>query len=110
MRYKVIPIQAIIVESEEELSDVPCLTVNCTECCEKLTPYLTEKEILSGKYVYTLINAGGENPVFAIPRIESGCVYLNERKECTIYNHRPLACRQFDCRKGHHPKITNKFA
>ena len=29
--------------------------------------------------------------------------------KCSIYEDRPLACRQFDCRKGHHPK-TDKIA
>ena len=110
MKYKVIPIKAVIIEHDEEIADVPCMSVNCTECCERLSPYLTEEEFASGKYIYTLVNTGGDVPAIAIPRTEHGCIYLDQNKQCTIYDIRPKACRQFDCRKGHHPKITNKFA
>lgn len=111
MKYKTIYLKALIIESEEELSDVPCTSVGCTECCEKLSPFLTEEEAASGKYIYSLIDVGDpEKPGIAIPRTERGCVYLDHNKQCTIYEIRPKSCRQFDCRKGHHPKISNKFA
>lgn len=109
MKYKVIPIEIIIVEHEEEIADVPCMSVKCTECCEKLSPYLTEQEFQSGKYISTFIDGGFDRPVIAVPKTEHGCIYLDRNKQCTIYDIRPIACRQFDCRKGHHPKITNKF-
>lgn len=109
MKYKTFYVKAIAIEHDLPESDVPCQSVSCTECCEKLSPYLTEDEVNSGQYVYTLVNIGGPEPAFSIPRIESGCVYLNHEKKCTIYDKRPLSCRQFDCRKDHHPKIQNKF-
>jgi hypothetical protein len=37
-----------------------------------------------------------------------GCAMFIDNK-CSIYDDRPLACRQFDCRKGHHQK-TNEIA
>jgi Fe-S-cluster containining protein len=109
MKYKTIYLKAVIVETNEEISDVPCMSVGCTECCERLSPFLTEEEMASGKYIYTFIDVGDDKPAIAVPRTEHGCVYLDHNKMCTIYETRPLSCRQFDCRKNHHPRITNKF-
>lgn len=102
--------KATTIERELPESDVPCQTISCTKCCEKLSPYLTETEFKSGKYVYTFLTSGDpEKPVIAVPKTSRGCFYLSEDKLCTIYEDRPLACRQFDCRLGHHPKIPNMF-
>jgi Fe-S-cluster containining protein len=109
LKYKTIYLKAVIVETGIEESDVPCHSVSCTECCEKLSPFLTEDEFASGNYLYTFVNTGDDKPAIAIPRTERGCVYLNENKICTIYQRRPKSCRQFDCRKSHHPTISNKF-
>lgn len=110
MKYKTIQIRALLIERDLAESDVPCTSIECTECCEKLSPYLTEEEFGSGKYIYTLLNSGDpEKPAIAIPRTEHGCIYLSQEKTCTIYHYRPLACRQFDCRQNHSPKISNKF-
>jgi Fe-S-cluster containining protein len=110
MKYKTFVINAIIIEHEQPESNVPCTTIKCTECCEKLSPYLTEEELRSGKYLYTLLNSGDPNrPVIAIPKTDRGCFYFTKEKTCSIYENRPQACRQFDCRKSHHPNIKNKF-
>lgn len=109
MKYKTYEIKVVSVERDIPESNVDCKSVSCTECCEKLSPFLTHDEWTSGKYIYTLLDVGVDTPTIAIPRNERGCVYLDENKHCTIYNIRPLACRQFDCRKNHHPKIKNKF-
>ena len=95
-----------------ELRDVPESIVECGECiqcCIGLSPHLTPAEFESGEYIYTLYTASGSNsniPVIAIPRTERGCIYLHENK-CTIYDRRPLSCRQFDCRKGHYPPFKD---
>ncbi len=81
-------------------SDVPCGT--CNECCVKLSPNLTPEEFESGKYVYTLLTSSSNLPQIAVPRTDKGCFYLSD-SGCTIYEDRPIACRQFDCRKGHYP-------
>jgi len=87
-------------ESNTSESYVPC--GNCIACCTGLTPYLTSEEFESAKYIYTFLNTLITNkPVIAIPRMEDGCIYLRDGK-CSIYNDRPKACRQFDCRKGHY--------
>jgi Fe-S-cluster containining protein len=92
--------------SDEPISDVPCDT--CTICCQLLSPFLTPEEIASGRYPISLIN-GPEGPVVALFRnTYGGCAMLKDNK-CSIYEDRPIACRQFDCRKGHHPK-TNVVA
>jgi len=111
MKYKTYTIKAITIERDLPDSDVPCHSVKCTECCERLSPYLTEEEFKSGQYIYTFLNSGDpEKPVIAVPRTERGCVYLNAYKQCTIYDIRPKACRQFDCRQAHSPIIENKFS
>lgn len=92
--------------SDEPISDVPC--GSCVACCKLLSPYLTPEEISSGKYPISLIN-GPNGPVVALYRnINGGCSMLKDDK-CSIYEDRPFACRQYDCRKGHHP-ATNKVA
>ena len=101
MIYKTFTIKAIAIERDLAESVVPCGT--CAECCVKLTPILTPDEFASGKYMYTLVTSPDPNtpPTLSIPRNENGCYYFKDNK-CAIYNNRPLACRQFDCRKGHY--------
>jgi len=99
--------------TDEVISEVPCGT--CTLCCQKLSPYLTPEEIASGKYPISLVNPSQEqlnlNPnvgplVVLYRKKEGGCGMFVDGK-CSIYEDRPIACRQFDCRKGHHPSIPN---
>lgn len=99
--------------TDEVISEVPC--GSCTLCCQKLSPYLTPEEIASGKYPISLVNPSQEqlnlNPnvgplVVLYRKKEGGCGMFVDGK-CSIYENRPIACRQFDCRKGHHPSIPN---
>lgn len=112
-RYNIININLTSVSTDDSFEDVPC--GNCTLCCEKLSPYLTPEEIASGLYPLSLIQPTEEQlkdnpeigPIVSLYRKkEGGCGMLVERK-CSIYEYRPNACRQFDCRKGHHPIIPN---
>lgn len=109
--YNILPIKLVSVTSNEIEENVPCGT--CTKCCETLTPYLTPEEINSGKYPISFVNADEAlkqidqeaGPIVTMFRKkEGGCSMLVDNK-CSIYEHRPLACKQFDCRKGHHPKL-----
>lgn len=111
--YNIININLTSVSSDESIEDVPCGT--CTLCCEKLSPHLTPEEVASGLYPLSLIQPTPEQlqtnstigPIVALYRKkEGGCGMFVDGK-CSIYDTRPLACRQFDCRKGHHPKIPN---
>lgn len=111
--YKIININLTSVSSDESISDVPCGT--CTLCCEKLSPFLTPEEINSGLYPISLIQPSEEsireNPevgptVVMFKNRLGGCGMFKDGK-CSIYEYRPLACRQFDCRKGHHPTIPD---
>lgn len=113
MKYKIININLTTSISDEPISDVPCN--GCTVCCETLSPFLTPEEIVSGLYPISLIQPSPAEilhtpeigPMVALYRKpEGGCSMLINGK-CSIYEYRPLACRQFDCRKGHHPKIPN---
>lgn len=105
MIYKHYSIKPVALERDEPESDVPC--GDCIQCCVQLTPYLTPAEFESGQYIYTFLTASdGVTPTIAIPRTEDGCIYLKDKK-CTIYDRRPLACRQFDCRAGHYYKFAD---
>lgn len=112
-KYKIININLTSVGSDDPLEVVPC--GNCTLCCEKLAPYLTPEEVASGLYPLSLIQPSEEElrahpeigPIVTLYRkLEGGCGMFVDGK-CSIYEIRPKACRQFDCRKGHHPTIPN---
>ena len=111
--YKIININLTTSISDEPISDVPCNT--CVECCEILTPFLTPEEIQSGLYPLSLIQPTAEQlenspeigPIVGLYRKRSGGCGMLINGRCSIYSYRPLSCRQFDCRKGHHPKIKN---
>ena len=72
----------------------------------------TFEEIQSGLYPISLL--APENPidpesgpiVVLFRNLNGGCGMFIDGK-CSIYDHRPKSCRQFDCRKMHHPKIPN---
>lgn len=111
LKYKTIYIKAVTIETDFPESDVACTAIACTDCCERLSPFLTEEELHSGNYIYTFINTGDDKPAIAIPRTDAGCIYLSHDKNCTIYDRRPKSCRQFDCRtpETSHPSIRNRF-
>jgi Fe-S-cluster containining protein len=113
MKIQTININLSSIKSEEPEEIVPCGT--CTLCCEKLSPFLSPEEVASGLYPLSLINPTIEQkqinpdigPVVVLYRKkEGGCGMFIDGK-CSIYEYRPKACRQFDCRKGHHPTIPN---
>lgn len=113
INFKIININLTSVSSDELIADVPCGT--CTFCCEKLSPYLLPDEVASGLYPLSLIEPTQDqrlaNPdvgptVVLYRKKEGGCgMFVNGK--CSIYDYRPKACRQFDCRKGHHPAIPD---
>lgn len=113
VEYKIININLTSIGSDEPLENVPCGT--CTLCCEKLSPFLTPEEVASGLYPLSLLQPDEEqiryNPnvgpiVVLYRKKEGGCGMFIDGK-CSIYDYRPKSCRQFDCRKGHHPTIPN---
>jgi Fe-S-cluster containining protein len=113
VEYRIININLTSIGSDEPIEDVPCGT--CTLCCEKLSPHLTPEEINSGLYPLSLIQPSAEQllqnpnigPIVTMYRKKEGGCGMFVNNTCTIYEHRPLACRQFDCRKGHHPNVPN---
>ena len=111
--YQIININLTSVSSDEPIENVPC--GDCVLCCVTLSPYLTPQEIASGLYPLSLIQPSEEQlrdtpeigPMVTLYRKkEGGCGMFVDGK-CSIYDYRPLSCRQFDCRKGHHPNIPN---
>ena len=111
--YKIININLTSIGSDEPIEDVPCGT--CTKCCEMLAPYLTPEELSSGLYPLSLtqpdpaqlINNPNVGPIVTIFKKKSGGCGMFIDSKCSIYDYRPIACRQFDCRKGHHPKLID---
>jgi len=112
-KYQIININLTSVSSDEPIEDVPCGT--CTLCCETLAPHLTPEEVASGLYPLSLIQPTQtqlqDNPeigpiVTLYRKKEGGCGMLIDNK-CSIYNYRPISCRQFDCRKSHHPSLID---
>jgi len=113
VEYKIININLTSIGSNEPIEDVPCNS--CSLCCERLSPYLTPEEVASGLYPLSLIQPNehqiADNPnigpiVVLYRKKEGGCGMLIDGK-CSIYEYRPHACRQFDCRKRHHPSIPD---
>lgn len=99
-------VNLVTITTDEPIEDVPC--GSCTACCEILAPHLSPEEISSGFYPITLSNIDG-NPVITLFRKTTGGCGMFVNGSCSIYEDRPIACRQFDCRKGHHSK-TNKVS
>lgn len=113
MNIQTININLTSISTDEPESNVNCKS--CTFCCEKLVPYLLPEEVASGLYPLSLMQPTAEqiaaNPnigpvVTMYKKIGGGCGMFIDGK-CSIYEHRPKSCRQFDCRKSHHPKIPN---
>ncbi len=113
IKYQIININLTSITSEEPQENVPCGT--CTLCCEKLAPHLTPEEVASGLYPLSLIQPSVEQlqanpeigPIVTVYRKKDGGCGMFVDRRCTIYEYRPNSCRQFDCRKGHHPNIPN---
>lgn len=99
-------VKLITISNDAPIEDVPC--DSCTVCCEVLSPHLTPEEISSGKYPISLTHSPNGPVITLFRKPEGGCAMFVDGK-CSIYDDRPIACRQFDCRKGHHPK-TNEIA
>lgn len=99
-------VKLVTITSDEPIEDVPC--GGCTACCELLAPHLTPEEISSGKYPLSLSHTENGPLITLYRKPQGGCAMFVDG-QCSIYEDRPLACRQFDCRKGHHPK-TNEVS
>ncbi|HVY93394.1 MAG TPA: YkgJ family cysteine cluster protein [Bryobacteraceae bacterium] len=85
--------------SSERHTEVPCN--GCIECCRSgqgLFLHPEQGDDVASYRTRTMTGSAGES-VFVLETTAAGaCVYLGERG-CTIYEHRPLLCRTFDCRK-----------
>lgn len=75
------------------MPDVPCN--GCSQCCQGPQRILTldpETEDLSAYETYT----DEHGRTLLAGRVDGTCIYLQGGK-CSIYERRPLACRNFDC-------------
>lgn len=107
--YYIININLSSVVSDDPIVEVPC--GDCSLCC-RLSPYLTPEKISSGKYPMSFVQPNeieiqnNIGPKVILFRKNNSCGMLLNNK-CSIYEDRPFACRQFDCRKNHHPEIPD---
>ncbi len=111
--YNIVNINLTAISHDVEIADVPCGT--CARCCELLSPYLTPDEVSSGKYPISLttpteadiLEQQNCGPIVTVFKNKTGGCGLLIDGKCSVYDDRPIACRQFDCRKGHHPKLVD---
>ena len=65
-------------------------------CCRGELVLLSAEEADHGAYIAMRVVIQGQE-VWALAHKDGGdCVYLNEGR-CSIYAHRPMICRAFDC-------------
>lgn len=63
-------------------------------CCSTFNVYLTPSEAKSNRYLWDITH-----PYKLLGDADNTCVYFDrENLGCTIWEHRPKACRAFDCR------------
>lgn len=74
----------------------PCREIRCTECCRgELLVLMPDEDHTQYETVQV---ADG----YAIrPKSNLDCWYLDRATGCTIYDRRPLMCREFDCVKAY---------
>lgn len=84
---------------EEVFQKIDCL--DCANCCTTLPPIVTEVDarriskhlkmsVADFNRTYLLTDEDGDTVMRTVP-----CVFLGEGNACTIYDHRPKACRRY---------------
>ena len=77
-------------------------------CCKSTFILLTEEEKESGLYDYVGPTEGcncrgcqlmRQKNAVSLRRNSNGCVFLDGRNECSLYEQRPTMCREFACEK-----------
>jgi Fe-S-cluster containining protein len=82
-----------------KVSDVPCN--GCTACCRHaLIVLIPEEGDLAAIYeTQDVLSPLTGHPAKALLQTREGaCIYLGDGG-CTIYDHRPVICKAFDCRR-----------
>ncbi len=86
--------------------DPEALCVDCrpVRCCRQLEVALTPREFASGLYRVDRerLRRHGE---FILEHDADGCVYLKDER-CSIYDHRPGLCRDYDCCRDSRMHVT----
>ncbi len=81
---------------------VPCMKAKCTQCCYGHGVQVLDEDL--NEHLDTVVVGGGMR--LLRHNKDGSCVHLDPKKGCTIYEHRPTACRTFDCR---HVYFANIF-
>ena len=80
---------------------VPCQKAKCTACCHGHGVQVHDEDM--NEHLDTVTT-----DCMRLLRLnpDGSCVHLDPKKGCTVYEHRPQACRSFDCR---HVYFANIF-
>ena len=70
---------------------------DCHQCCVEETVLLTPEDNRNEFKYDTVYNSEFEQPVLRQKK-NGECIYLDEEKQCSIYENRPKICKAFDCR------------
>jgi uncharacterized protein len=93
-------IDAFVKEADHEVFAVTnCL--DCANCCKTISPVFKERDItrLSAHFrlrpsefaeKYLLLDRDGDYVLKSVP-----CPFLESDKKCSVYDHRPSACRGY---------------
>ena len=83
----------------DQTATVPC--DSCTVCCHHDRTEVMPWELERLTYLDTEPDLDGCHPESRKlkTRADGSCIHLSQQgKGCTVYEHRPLACRVYDCR------------
>ena len=73
-------------------------------CCRLFNITLTDEEKLSRRYKIDNAFYAVSGQALLAKNEDGSCYYLDINKGCSIYEHRPMMCRLYDCeRAGHKP-------
>ncbi len=84
---------------DKEFEKIDCLS--CANCCKTTAPWVTDKDVAriakhfrmkEQKFIETYLEVGHDNE-FSFKNVP--CVFLGFDNECSIYDVRPKACREY---------------
>ncbi len=78
---------------DDKTVTVPC--GDCTVCCKRDAVFL-HPELGDRLDLYQTVKSNGR--ILLAHKKNGDCLYLDRAKGCTIYDVRPLLCRELDCR------------
>ena len=85
---------------------VPCKKAKCVACCTRGYGIEVLPEDMNEHLDAAVVGIEGMRLLRVTT--EGVCVHLDPKKGCTVYSHRPKACRTFDCRHAYFANIYDR--